>query len=212
MIERARGERFRLMEVLHRAREVVEVAPEPRSAPVPVPNAAPGPAASEAAALLTGKLERLGEAMAAKVATLRASEQRAEQRLAALERLELKLTNAAAAGGFADADAAARELEALTEVEAAAREAGAGIAEDVRRRVAQAVAQADKLQASFEARLTDMLTQFEARLEQTLEAANTRLVDEAVRFEQQMSRMSDKFDEQARRVLEETRQGGPRAA
>ena len=212
LVEKARAERFRLLEVLHRAREGVEGAGVAGVAGggAGAEQSTLSPDATETARLLTSKMERLSTAMAAKVDSIRAAERRADGRIAALERLEMKLENLAArsgdgdAAGAADLEGATAELEALAGIEAEAREVGAGIAEDVRRKVSQAVAQADKLEASFEAKLNTALEKFEQRLNATVDAAHDRMLERAVQFEGQMNRLSDKFDEQADAVVDGT--------
>ena len=94
LLDRARKERFRLLELLKDTREQAEQAAR-EIADMRLPVAQPVAADDEAVGRLIGKVERLREAVTGRLESLQQAEVRVDRRLQQLDRMEMKLVNLA---------------------------------------------------------------------------------------------------------------------
>lgn len=204
LLDRARQERFRLLELLKDTREQAEQAAAD-IADIHLPIATPVAPDDEAVARLIGKVERLRDAVAARLDSLQKAEVRVDRRLQQLERMEMKLVNLAERlGSIVDeahgiepvmeeaADISAR-LGSLVEQ---AKQAKVGDPTDWTLRETDAAA--DQLAA----RIQDMVASQNEWLAETFAAADDDLQARGRRFKEEMEALLSHFEARREEILE----------
>ena len=204
LLDRARKERFRLLELLKDTREQAEQASR-EIADMQLPVAQPVAADDEAVARLIGKVERLREAVTGRLESLQQAEVRVDRRLQQLDRMEMKLVNLAERLGSLVEEAHGMEpvMEEAAEISqvlgglvAEAKEAQLGSPTDWTLRDTDAAA--DQLAA----RIQDMIEHQNEWLAETFAAADDDIQARGRRFKGEMEALVAHFEERRIEILE----------
>ncbi|BAM04612.1 hypothetical protein [Phycisphaera mikurensis] len=203
LLDRARQERFRLLELLKDTREQAERAAE-TIADMSLPIAQPIAADDDAVARLIGKVERLREAVAGRLESLQQAEVRVDRRLQQLERMEMKLVNLAERLGsivdeahglepvMKDAAELSGRLGALV-----AEAKRAGLSDPTLETLGDTDAAADRLAA----RIQDMIESQNEWLAETFAAADDDIQARGRRFKGEIEALVAYFEDRRAEVL-----------
>lgn len=213
LLDRARQERFRLLELLKDTREQAEHAAE-AIADMNLPIAMPVAPDEEALARLIGKVERLRDAVAGRLESLQQAEVRVDRRLQQLERMEMKLVNLAErlgsivdeAHGLEPVMEEAADLSArLGGLVAQAKEAHLGDPTDWTLRETDAAA--DQLAA----RIQDMIQSQNEWLAETFAAADDDMQARGRRFKGEIEALLAHFEARRTEILDSLTQDAAEA-
>ncbi|MEM1446561.1 MAG: hypothetical protein AAGF84_10925 [Planctomycetota bacterium] len=213
LLDRARQERFRLLDLLKQSRAAVAetaanvpstnpyVEPTPQSHPTTFSSSAPGPAnAHGEVQKLIEKVGRLNDAVNARMDKLAAAETRVNGRIDTLERLEMKMANVAERfeALVTDAKESRRVLEpALDEAEARGAELRT-IAEGLQ-------GHANQIAKTVDLRLAEQTADFERKLDEHHERMTQEQIAEHQSFADAVSRQKQNHLDQLARDLSEKR-------
>ena len=204
LLDRARQERFRLLELLKDTRAQAEAAAE-EIEKMSLPIAQPIAPDEEAVARLIGKVERLREAVAGRLESLQQAEVRVDRRLGQLERMEMKLVNLAErlasivdeAHGIEPVMEDAADLSArLTTLVAEAKQAGLG--DPTNATLEDTDAAADRLAS----RIQEMIAAQNEWLAEAFAAADDDIQARGRRFKGEIEALVAHFEERRAEVLE----------
>ncbi len=207
LLDRARQERFRLMELLKQSRAAVAetaanvpstnpyVAPTPQSHPTTFSASGAGDVQK-----LIAKVQQLNDAVNARMEKLAAAETRVTGKIETLERLELKMTNLVERfeATVSDAQQTQQIIEpALDEAQARSAELRA-IAEGLQ-------GHANALARTVDERLAEQTAEFERRLDEHHERMTQEQIAEHQSFADAVSRQKQNHLDQLSRELSEKR-------
>ncbi len=196
LLDRARQERFRLLELLQDARAAVQTSADQVASTAGTTETPAAPAYTGAVQTLIDKVQRLNTVVDSRLEKLEAAESRVKGRIDHLERLELKMTNLAERFGQLINDA--REIEpVLSQAE---------------ERAVQLRAAADALQQhghdltkTIDTRLAEQTAEFERRLDEHHEALVSQQIKEFGSFSDALLRQKQTHLDQLHRDLAEKR-------
>ncbi len=208
LLDRARKERFRLLELLKDTREQAERAAR-EIADMQLPVAQPVAADDEAVGRLIGKVERLREAVTGRLESLQQAEVRVDRRLQQLDRMEMKLVNLAERLGSLVEEAHGIEpvMEEAVELSSSlrglvdeAKEAkGSGLSGDP---ADWTLRDTDAAADQLAARIQDMIEHQNEWLAETFAAADDDIQARGRRFKGEMEALVTHFEERRTEILE----------